>query len=55
MEKGKKELDKKLDCMIAEYNKLVDYYNQLLNKAKALAERNYILAKEVIEERQRNR
>lgn len=55
MEKEKRELDKKLDSMITEYNKLVDYYNQLLNKAKALAERNYILAKEVIEERQRNR
>lgn len=55
MEKEKEALNKKLDSMIAEYNKLVEHYNQLLAKAKALAERNYIIAREVLEERERTR
>lgn len=55
MEKEKEELNRKLESIITEYNKLVDYYNQLLTKAKALAEKNYIIAREVVEERERTR
>ena len=50
-----KALDKKLDKMADEYNKLVDNYNHLLLEAKALEERNIRKAKELLEERERTR
>lgn len=55
MEEEKKTLDKKLDKMADEYNKLVDNYNHLLLEAKALEERNIRKAKELLEERERTR
>ena len=55
MEEEKKALDKKLDKMADEYNKLVDNYNHLLLEAKALEERNIRKAKELLEERERTR
>lgn len=55
MAEEKKALDKKLDKMADEYNKLVDNYNHLLLEAKALEERNIRKAKELLEERERTR
>ena len=55
MEEEKKALDKKLDEMADEYNKLADHYNHLLLEAKALEERNIRKARELLEERERTR
>ena len=55
MEEEKKALDKKLDEMAKEYNKLADHYNHLLLEAKALEEKNIRKAKELLEERERTR
>lgn len=53
MEQELKEVDKRLSSMVDEYNRLVDKYNRLILEARALAENNYIKAREILEERER--
>jgi len=55
MEEEKKTLDKKLDNMVDEYNQLVEHYNHLLSETRALEQRNFQKAKEILAERERIR
>lgn len=52
MEAEKKELSKKLDDVVGEYNNLVDKYNMLLNDKQALEQQNREKAREIVDRQQ---
>ena len=55
MEEESRELNKKLDEMVKEYNNLADKYNKLVEDKEALERKNRDKAYEVINQQERNR
>lgn len=55
MEKESAIIDAKLNNLVIEYNQLVERYNKLLSKSKALKQGNIITARKLLEEWERTR